>query len=126
MGRPLKNIFFGGTEAGQDNPGIQLSIASAFIPGAPAISSTPIVIIRQVGTGRYQVTDGTYIGVVRLVGTATANPGDANLVVTPYGGGPTELARVVLDRTVKTWSDNVYDWSINAATQVGQANLPFV
>lgn len=116
MGRPLKKTFFGNPAT----PGAQILLSSARIAGQSAAAG--YYIVRQIGTGRYQVTNGTHTGVVRLVAAGTLQEGEAHLIVKPYGGSD-EYARVIHSRTVKTWAGNSYAWSTTAATVTGQANV---
>ena len=124
MGRPIKPEFIGNPAAsGRTSKALVLS--QAWIPGQAGLSISTVYILRQVGTGRYQVTDGTHTGVVRLSNATPTQSGQATIVVTPFGGGPTQHARVINNRSVKTWEDHSYAWNPNvAATKVGQANLP--
>lgn len=117
MGRPLKKSFFGNPAA----PGAQIFLSSARIAGQSAAAG--YYIVRQVGTGRYQVTNGTHTGVVRLVAAGTLQEGEAHLIVKPFGGAD-EYARVIHNRSVKTWAGKSYAWMPNvAATATGQADL---
>ena len=124
MGRPINKHFIGDPAAsGRTSKALVLS--QAWLPGQAGLAVTTVYILRQVGTGRYQVTDGTNTGVVHLVDTAPAAAGQATIVVTPFGGSPVEYARVINNRTVKTWENHSYDWNPNVlATLAGQADLP--
>lgn len=64
MGRPIKKELIGGSNVPSGNN--MVVIDKAFIPGASAVS-TNVTIVRQKGTGRYIVTDGTNTGLVTLV-----------------------------------------------------------
>jgi hypothetical protein len=114
MGRPIKKSFFGNPAAA----GAQIVLNSARIAGQSA--ATGYYIVRQVGTGRFQVTNGTLTGVVRLVGAGALQHGEAHVIVKPFGGAD-EYARVIHNRTVKTWSGNVYKWNDAAAAAAGEA-----
>lgn len=116
MGRPLKKSFFGSPATA----GAQVLLASARIAGQSAAAG--YYIVRQVGTGRYQVTNGTLTGVVRLVAAGTLQEGEAHCIVKPYGES-NEYARVIHNRSVKTWSGKSYSWSTVAATAAGQADI---
>lgn len=117
MGRPLKKSFFGNPA----NPGAQVVLNSARIAGQSAAAG--YYIVRQVGTGRFQVTNGTNTGVVRLVAAGTLQEGEAHVIVKPHGGGADEYAKVIHNRSVKTWAGNTYAWSINTTTTAGQAMI---
>ena len=123
MGRPINKHFIGNPAAsGRTSKALVLS--QAWIPGQAGLAVTTVYILRQVGTGRYQVTDGTHIGVVRLINTTPTAAGQATIIVSPFGGG-TEHARVINNRSVKTWEDHSYEWNPNIlATLATQANLP--
>lgn len=116
MGRPLKKSFFGNPA----NPGAQIFLNSARISGQSAAAG--YYIVRQVGTGRYQVTNGTLTGVVRLVAAGALQEGEAHVIVKPFGGAD-EYAKVIHNRSVKTWAGKSYAWSTNAATVAGQADI---
>ncbi|WP_162828331.1 hypothetical protein, partial [Escherichia coli] len=81
-------------------------------------------VVRQVGTGRYQVTNGSVTGVVRLVGEGDLKAGEAHLLVIPFGASEFEHAKVIHNRSVKTWEGKSYAWSLEAATKAGEADLP--
>lgn len=117
MGRPLKKSFFGSPATA----GAQVVLNSARIAGQSAAAG--YYIVRQVGTGRFQVTNGSLTGVVRLVAAGTLQEGEAHAIVKPHGGGADEYARVIHNRSVKTWSGNTYAWSTAATTTAGQAML---
>ena len=117
MGRPLKKSFFGSPATA----GAQVVLSSARIAGQSAAAG--YYIVRQVGTGRFQVTNGTLTGVVRLVAAGTLQEGEAHCIVKPFGGAD-EYARVIHNRSVKTWSGNRYTWAAGlAATAAGQATV---
>ena len=117
MGRPLKKKFFGSPEQG----GMQMVLSYVWMDD----SSEPeqgFYIVRQVGTGRYQVTDGSRVGVVRLVGETPSAPGEGAILVYPFEGEP-EYAKKIHNRTVVTHSGNTYKWSVESATETGQADF---
>jgi hypothetical protein len=119
MGRPLSKKFFG-------NPalsGNQIALNSAWVPGESAAASG-FYIVRQVGTGRYQVTNGSVTGVVRLVAAGTLTSGQAHLKATPFGGSP-EYIRILHGRTIKTWEGNTFSWSGDDANATGEATMRF-
>lgn len=118
MGRPLNKKYLGDPAT----TGKQVVLTSAWIAGQVG-PATGFYILRQVGTGRYQVTNGSVVGVVRLVAAGTLAEGEAHLEVTPFGGAPVEYARMIHNRSVKTWEDKSYAWSIEPATEIGQADL---
>lgn len=120
MGRPLKKKFFGQPESGQ-----KILTLNSVVLDETTGPETGYWIVRQVGTGRYQVTNGTTVGVVRLVGTPAALPGEANIIVKPFGKAD-EYARVIFNRTVSTWAGVNWMWSVVPATEEGQADLPLV
>lgn len=119
MGRPLKKKFFGNP----DKEGLQLVLSSTWLPGKSS-AEAGYWVVRQVGTGRYQVTNGTDIGVVNLVDVAPEAEGQATLEVTLFGGA-IEYARVIYNRTVSTWNLRNYRWSLEPASEEGEANLNF-
>lgn len=119
MGRPLNKKYLGNPA----KPSKQVVLSSAWVAGEVG-PAEGFYVVRQVGTGRYQVTNGTVTGVVRLVGAGALKAGEAHLEVVPFGaGGAVEHARILHNRTVKTWEGNVYKWSLDAATEVGQADI---
>lgn len=124
MGRPINPNFIG-NPATPGRVSKALILSQAWIPGAAGLAVGTVYILRQVGTGRYQVTDGTHTGVVRLVNATPTIAGQAIILVTPFGGGAAQHARVINNRSVKTWEDHSFEWNPNvSATASGQANLP--
>ena len=119
MGRPLQKKFFGDPA----RPGSQIVLNSAWLPGESA-AINDCYIVKQVGTGRYLVTDGTKSGVVRLVAAAPAKAGEGQLVVNKFGGG-TEAVKVIHNRTIKTWSGASFAWSLAAAAKTGEVTMRF-
>ncbi len=119
MGRPLKKSFFGDPTGGSN----RLALTSAWIPGAGG-TTTAAYIIRQVGTGKYEVTDGVYTGVVALMAAGSVTSGFAQLVIAPYGLSD-EYASKIYNRSIRTFAGNSYMWSTVAASETGQADLPF-
>jgi hypothetical protein len=83
MGRPINKRFIGNTS----QSGQQLQ-ATAFFPGAPGPVSA--YIRRQIASNTYDMVaeTGLFQGRVQLAaGGVALNPGQANLVVTPFGAG---------------------------------------
>lgn len=81
MGRPINKKYIGNTS--QSGQQIQ---ATAYFGNAPG--PVTAYISKQVATNTYQMTaeSGAYSGRVQLVqGGVALNPGEANVVVTPYG-----------------------------------------
>lgn len=120
MGRPLKKSFFGSPATG----GKQLVLSHVWLEGSTA-AETGFWIVRQVGTGRYQVTNGTKVGVVKLVDAMPDAPGEGVIIVTPFGASQVEYASKIFNRTVKTFDGNSYMWSADAATEEGHADFTF-
>lgn len=120
MGRPLKKKFFGSPATG----GLQLVLAHVWLEDSVA-AETGYYIVRQVGTGRYQVTNGTKVGVVKLVDALPDAPGEGTIEITVFGSEIREYAKKIHNRTVVTFDGNTYKWSTTAASEEGQANLPF-
>lgn len=92
MGRPIKKELIGGSNVASGDKMIVLS--SAYITGASA-ASTNVTIVKQTGTGRYIVTDGTNTGVVSLVDGSDGyvlKEGEAILDVTVYTAAESEPA----------------------------------
>ncbi len=120
MGRPLKKSFFGSPSTG----GKQLVLSHVWLEDSTA-AETGFWIIRQVGTGRYQVTNGTKVGVVKLVDALPVAAGEGTIEINVFGSSVREYASKIFNRTVKTFDGNSYKWSAETATEVGQADLPF-
>lgn len=113
MGRPIKKKFFGNAIAA----GFQIK-GVAWLNG----SATPAYIVRQQGTRKYLFTDGTNSAVCMLVnGTPTA-VGQAQIIVTPFGGSA-ENARTILEHTVKTFAGNEYTWKADGSNSSGYAKV---
>ena len=119
MGRPLKKSFFGSPATG----GKQLVLSWVWLEGSTE-AEQGYWIIRQVGTARYQVTNGTKTGVVKLVDAMPDAPGEGVIEVHPFGG-ITEYASKIHNRTVVTFDGNTYAWSSASATEEGQADFVF-
>ena len=71
---------------GRTFPAIVMS--KAWMTGQIAVSTNPVYILRQVGTGRFLVTDGTVSGTVRLSSANPASAGQGAILVTPYAISP--------------------------------------
>lgn len=119
MGRPLKKSFFGSPATG----GKQLVLSWVWLADSTE-AEQGYWIIRQVGTGRYQVTNGTKTGVVKLVDALPDAPGEGVIEVHPFEG-VTEYASKIFNRTVKTFDGNSYKWSADPATEEGYADFTF-
>lgn len=120
MGRPLKKSFFGSPSTG----GKQLVLSHVWLEDSTA-AETGFWIIRQVGTGRYQVTNGTKVGVVKLVDALPVAAGEGTIEINVFGSSVREYASKIFNRTVKTFDGNSYKWSAETATEVGQADFTF-
>jgi len=120
MGRPLKKTFFGSPATG----GKQLVLSYAWLEGSTE-AEEGFWIVRQVGTGRFQVTNGTKTGVVKLVDALPNAAGEGVIIVKPFGATQEEYARKIHNRTVVTFDGNTYKWSAEAAEEVGQADFTF-
>lgn len=120
MGRPLKKKYFGDPNAF----GKQLVLTSVWLEDSVAAESG-YYVIRQVGTGRYQVTNGVKQGVVKLVDLLPDAPGEGVIEITVFGEEIREYAKKIHNRTVETFDGNRYKWSENPAEVAGEADLPF-
>jgi hypothetical protein len=120
MGRPLQKKFFGNPEG----TGIQLVLSAVWLAGSTE-AETGFYVVRQVGTGRYQVTNGSKSGVVKLVDALPTAPGEGVIVVRPFGTDLLEFAKKIHNRTVVTFDGNTYKWSRDPAEENGQADLAF-
>ena len=116
MGRPLQDKFF----SDPSNPGSQLSVDVWFTSEGSAETGW---IVRQRGTGVYEITNGSLTERLPLQNGLPTAGGQASLSVDPFGSG-IEFARVILNRTVKTWAGNVYRWSTDPADETREADLP--
>jgi hypothetical protein len=147
MGRPINKKYFGDPSLN----GKQLTVSQAWfadqvdpvVPGDNEDGTTyKLFLTKQVGTGRFNVRfdvldteSGNLVSTqsqaLRLVKpTDLTGPGLAVINVEPVVSvgpvthGTTEHARVLFNRTVKTWEGNRYTWSVLGAAQVGDADLP--
>lgn len=119
MGRPLKKKFFGSA----NEPGLQISFNSIWLDGMEeAADPANFYIVRQVGTSKYQVTDGNLTGIVRLVADEATEEGTAVIKV-KVDEETEESVRVILSRKVKTFEGNVYKWSTNPDLEAGVVSL---
>lgn len=114
MGRPLDKIYFGEPTGNFDKLTIKFWNGSSVVTGW---------IVEQVATGEYIVTDGTDTDRVELQAALPTTAGEGAIEVTVFGGG-TEFARNVLAHRVKTFEDGNYVWSLEAAGEEGEADLP--
>lgn len=122
MGRPLNKKYLGDPAL----PGKHVVMTSAWIAGEVG-PAEGFYVVRQVGTGRYQVTNGTVTGVVRLADAGPLTEGEAHLVVNPFGDdNDDEYARLIHNRSVKTWEGHSYKWSLDAAAAEGECDMPLV
>lgn len=120
MGRPLKKSFFGSPAT----DGKQLVLSYVWLEDSDQ-PEEGYYVVRQVGTGRYQVTNGVKTGVVKLVDALPDAPGEGVIEIKVFGSAVREYASKIFNRTVKTFDGNSYKWSAEPATEVGQADLPF-
>lgn len=120
MGRPLNKKYMGSPAL----PGKHVVMTSAWIAGEVG-PAEGFYVVRQVGTGRYQVTNGAVTGVVRLADAGPLEQGEAHLVVNPFGDdNDDEYVRIIHNRSVKTWEGHSYKWSLEAAAAEGECDMP--
>jgi hypothetical protein len=115
MGRPVNDKFFG--DPALDGKQIQVE---AWFTGASSVSTA--YVVRQRSSYQYEVTDGTFTEVMTLSNGMPMAEGEAALIVSPYGSSD-EYAYVLHNRTVKTHQGNIYNWSVDAAEEEGEADL---
>ena len=118
MGRPLNKTYLGNPEKG----GYQLGLSYVWLEGSEE-AEEGFWISRQVGTGRYEVTNGERKGVVKLVDVLPTNPGEGVIVVKQFEGSYYEYAKKIHNRTVVTFDGNVYKWSVDPATNEAEADF---
>lgn len=118
MGRPLNKKFFGSPEKG----GLQMVLSYVWLDDSTG-PEEGFWVVRQLGTGRYQVTDGDRVGAVRIVGYTPTQAGEGAILVFPFGAEDPEYARKIHNRSVVTWSNNTYKWFTEAADEDGQADF---
>ena len=115
MGRPLSKAILS-----------NLQLSNAYIPGDSGPTTTA-VILAQKGTNKYLVRDilTQNTGIVSLQNTVV-NPGDAVLTATIYGGGHTNVRKLLRHQFVD-YNDAIWEWNPQAdlSSQVGGALLPF-
>lgn len=94
MGRPLKKNLFG------TGPGLQIILTSAWPIGAPG-PGTNYYIVKQIGTSKYVVTNGTHTGVIKLVNGEVASvygdsagSGVSSIELTSGGSGYTSVPTI--------------------------------
>jgi hypothetical protein len=85
LGRPLNKKFMGNPGNTRFFPAV--IIDKAWLPGQVGAATSPVYILKQVGTSRYLVTDGTNSGVVQLQPNDPTGPGQAALYASPYVSG---------------------------------------
>lgn len=147
MGRPLNKKYLGDPSLG----GKQVTVSSAWFTGqvGPVVpgdnddgTTFKLFLTKQVGTGRYNVRldvidteSGDLVSsttqALRLVNASDLTAAGLAVInvrpvvsVSPLAYGPAEHARVLFNRTVKTWEGNRYTWSVLGAAKVGDADLP--
>lgn len=116
MGRPLNKKYFG--EPSGDANKIVIAMWDDTLPGVD-----DGWIVEQVATGEFIVTNGTVTDRVELQASLPTAPGEGAIEVTIFGGG-NEYAKNVSAHRVKTFEGGDYSWSLEAATEAGQADLP--
>lgn len=110
MGRPIKPSLVGKPTDYTDNRKV-IMFNNAWIPGAKAISTKPVYIIKQTGSSRYIVSDGDNTGEVYLSDTVTEE-GVGNISII-YGVNPNALFNVskITSHKVDTFQDVSLAWS---------------
>lgn len=88
-------------------------------------------VIKQTGSRRYRVTDGTNAGVVKLVGAAVAAAGEAQIVATDSAGGTYYVTKITAHRAVVTpgtgtqfTAGTSVPWTFGTATQDVSVKIP--
>lgn len=120
MGRPIKKKFFG-IPASLYNE--RMILTKAWLHGEVGPSDN-FFILSQKGTGRYKVTNGIKTGIVRLVDGDPTEAGEASVEVTVFNQVEKEFARVIHNRTVKTYAGKKHRWSFDVASEEVTAQLP--
>ena len=114
MGRPLDKQYFGQPTGAFDKLTVDMW------DGATVTTS---YIVEQVATGEFIVTDGAVEDRVELQAAPVTAAGQGRIAVSVFGGG-TEYARNVLSHLVKTFQGGNYPWSLEAADDAREADLP--
>lgn len=99
MGNPLKQRFINE----------KLYLSDVWLPNG-ARAESGFYVKRQTGTSRYEVSNGTTSGFVRLV-EVVSSPGEG--VIKFDIDGTEERAKKIQNRTVVTFSNKVYKWDIS-------------
>jgi hypothetical protein len=120
MGRPLKKGLLGNPS----NTGKQLVLAYVWLEDSTT-PETGYWATKQTGTVRYEVTNGTKTGIIKLVDHTPTQPGEGTIEISIFGSTDRQYAKKINNRTITTFSGNTYSWSINPAELSNQANLPF-
>ena len=104
MGRPVNKRYFGG------GPGSQIPV-TAFIPGAAEASG---YIVKQRGTRKYEVTDGTNVGICRLVNKDLGTLAEGEMVIEATDGTTTWQVTKLQNRTCILEGNMKRPWSLEA------------
>lgn len=117
--KPIKTNNFGDFS----NPGKQF-VFNAWFEGQG--SSETAYAIKQTGTNQFHLVsevDPSLSARFRLGNGAPTGPGEAQLVVTPFGGAP-ESAKKVQSHIVITHEGRAYTWKLNTpASTAGEADI---
>ena len=117
MGRPIKPSLVGKPTDYTDGRRV-IVFNNAWIPGASAVSTKPVYIIKQTGATRYLVSDGDTTGQVYLSDTVT-EAGQGNIRVV-YGDNPSYFfhASKVLLHVASTYQDKVLAWTLGGTNAI--------
>ncbi|AXH72720.1 MAG: hypothetical protein [Caudoviricetes sp.] len=117
MGRPIKPAFVGKPTDYTDGRKV-IVFNNAWIPGASAVSTKPVYIIKQTGATRYLVSDGDVTGEVYLSDTVTEE-GVGNIRVV-YGTHTSSFFHVskITTHKVDTFQDVTLAWSFDGENAI--------
>lgn len=117
MGRPMKPSYVGCPTDYTDGRKV-IMFNNAWIPGASAVSTKPVYIIKQTGATRYLVSDGTITGEVYLVDTITGEgQGDVRVVYGTNSDYFFHASKILLHR-VDTFQDVSLAWTFDGVNQI--------
>ena len=120
MGRPIKPAFVGKPTDYTDGRKV-IVFSKAWIPGATAVSTAPVYIIKQTGANRYLVSDGTTTGNVYLVDGVPSEVGQGSITVTH--GTETSFARKITIHRVDTFDGTSFAWNFDGTSEATITSL---
>jgi hypothetical protein len=120
MGRPINKKYIGNPT----NNGNQITLSYVWLEDSTQ-PETGFYIVKQKGTGKYLVSNGSRSGVVELVSTVPSSAGQGAIIVVPYNTIVNEFVKKINNRSVVTFSGLTYYWSEDSANSSNEVDFTF-